>query len=367
MNKKFQFALILALLIAIALPITAQAKDRFEDKIVFGGIYTLESGEVLSGNLIVFGGSAVLEEGSRVIGDVVILGGNLDASGEITGNLVGFGGNLNLGTSAEVKKDLIVFGANLDREMGAIVNGQVINGFSGPIYSDFPWGINVPRLDLRVNPALQFGWYVLKVFLWAILAVLLVLFFPRQFDQIGNTAIHQVLISGGLGLLTAIIVPIILVLLLITLICSPLSLLGFLLLAVGWGVGLIALGLEVGKRIAEMFKQEWAPALSAGVGTLILIGVLNGLRAVIPCVGWVFPFLAGSVGLGAVMLTRFGAQAYPDTFTSVSAPPPSSPAEWAPITSKPMPVPEAPVIPQPPIEETGGESAGESGEAPPAT
>lgn len=361
MNTKFRIALILVILLSLALPMTVQAKDRLEDKIIFGGTYTLKSGEVLLGSLVVFGGSVVLEEGSGVTGDVVVLGGNLEANGRIDGSLVGIGGNLNLGESALVNQDVVVFGANLDRASGARVGGEVINGFSGPIYSEFPRGINLPRFDIRVNPAVQFAWFVLKVFLWAVLAVLLVLFFPRQIDQIGNTAINQVFIAGGLGLLTAIIAPIVLILLLITLICSPLSLLGFVVLAVSWGVGLIALGLEVGKRIAEMLKQEWAPALSAGVGTLILIGVLNGLRAVVPCVGWVFPALAGSVGLGAVMLTRFGTHAYPDTFSPASAPPPAPPTSWAPTKPEPIPSPEASVLPELPVEETGGgEAMGET-------
>lgn len=367
MKTKLQIALLLLILLSFALPVTALAKDKLEDKIIFGGAYTLRSGEVLYGSLVVFGGLVVLEEDSQVTEDVVILGGNLEANGQIDGSLVGIGGNLKLGESALVNEDVVVFGANLERALGATVGGEIVNGFSGPIYSEFPRGINLPRFDISVNPALQFAWFVLKVFLWAVLAVLLVLFFPKQLDQIGDTAINQVFIAGGIGLLTIIIAPIILIVLLISLICSPLSLLGFVLLAVGWGVGLIALGLEVGKRIAEMFKQEWAPALSAGVGTLILIGVLNGLRAVVPCVGWVFPALAGSVGLGAVMLTRFGSHAYPDSFSATSAPPPAPPASWAP--AKPEPTPEASVFPAPPVEQVGGgEKEGDADqEIPPST
>jgi len=127
------------------------------------------------------------------------------------------------------------------------------------------------------------------------------------------------------------------VLLLITLICSPLSLLGILVLAVAWAFGLIALGLEVGSRLGKIINQEWAPALSAGVGTLLLIIVLNGLQTVVPCVGWVFPAIAGMVGLGAVILTRFGTQPYPQTAPFEAAPPPPPPAVPAPPTAAPLP------------------------------
>jgi hypothetical protein len=87
----------------------------------------------------------------------------------------------------------------------------------------------------------------------------------------------------------------------------------------GWGFGLISLGLEVGRRIAKMFHLEWVAAVSAGVGTFALVLVLNGLEAVIPCFGWVFPALAGFVGLGAVLLTRFGTQSYPASAPAAAA------------------------------------------------
>lgn len=355
MIKKIQLALIFTFLIVLLVPGSALAKGLHEDKIVFGGTYTLESGEVLDGSLVVFGGSATLEENSRVEGDAVILGGTLDAQGEITGSVIGIGGLVTLGNAATVEQDVVVFGANLDQSLGAEVGGEVINGIAGPLSLDFPRRIGAPRFQLSFSPFFEFAWFMLRAFLWAILAVVLVLFLPRQFAQISQTAIHQPLISGGLGLLTVFILPVILLVLLITLICSPLSLLGMLLLAVAWGFGLIALGLEVGNRLAAMVKQDWAPALSAGVGTLLLILVLNGLQAVIPCLGWVFPALAGVIGLGAVILTRFGTKAYPVNGFSTLAPAPVPATPWVP------PVEEMPAVTEPPAAEEP-----EQGDLPPA-
>jgi hypothetical protein len=335
MIRKIQIALIFTFLIVLIVPGSALAKGFQEDEIVFGGTYTLESGEVLDGSLVVIGGSAALEETSQVQGDVVIFGGNLDAQGEITGSVVGIGGLVTLGDTASVGQDIVIFGANLDQALGAQVDGNVINGITSPLALNIPGDMRVPRFQVSFNPFFQFAWFLLRAFLWAIVAVVLVLFLPRQFAEVSRTAIHQPLISGGLGLLTMFILPIFLLVLLITLICSPISLIGILLLAVAWGFGLIALGLELGHRIAAMFKQDWAPALSAGVGTLLLILVLNGLQAVVPCVGWVFPALAGMVGLGAVILTRFGTQPYPQNEFSAIAPAPVAPIPpdpWVPPT-----------------------------------
>jgi hypothetical protein len=355
MKTKILIALLITILVATLLPVTALAKELREDRIVFGDNFILRSGEELNGNLVVFGGTAMLEEESVVFGDVVILGGNLDADGRITGTVVGIGGNINLGDNATVQKDVVVFGSNLDQSLGASVQGDIIDDISGPLSFTFPGDMQMPVFRFGVNPFFQFIWFSLRALLWAALAVVLVLFVPKEINQIGRTAVSQPLVSGGLGFLTTIIFPIILVILLITLICSPLSLIGGLLLAAAWAVGLIALGLELGKRLAKMFNQDWAPGLSAGVGTLILIVILNGLRVIVPCVGWVFPGLAGMVGLGAVILTRFGTQPYPQAVPFEAAPPPPPPAVTAPSSEE---LPEA-------VEESGEEGT-QQDDLPPA-
>jgi hypothetical protein len=136
------------------------------------------------------------------------------------------------------------------------------------------------------------------------------MFFTTQLTRISQTAFLQPLISGGMGLLTIIIVPILLVLLAITICLIPVTLLGALLLVVAWAAGLISLGYEVGKRISVVFKQDWHPAILAGIGTLALMLVLSGMEAIIPCVGWIPKALVGLLGLGAVLLTQFGTKPY---------------------------------------------------------
>ncbi len=70
--------------------------------------------------------------------------------------------------------------------------------------------------------------------------------------------------------------------------------------------------METGKRLAALMKQDWALPVSAMIGTFLLTLLVNGLGALVPCVGWIVPALVGMVGLGAVLVTRFGAQALPD-------------------------------------------------------
>ena len=152
-------------------------------------------------------------------------------------------------------------------------------------------------------------WYLFQSFILAALAVLVVIFWPKTTSRVASTVIGQPLATGGIGLLTLVVGPILLLLLMITVCLIPVSIIGILILVVSVVFGWIALGLEVGKRLAIALNQEYQPVVMAGLGTLVLSLVVNGINF-IPCVGWLAPFVVSAVGLGGVILSRFGTQTY---------------------------------------------------------
>lgn len=316
-HKKTYILLLLTLI--LLWPTTAFAKEPFDDKVVFGGTYTLESGETHDGSLVVFGGAVTIEPDATVNGDVVLIGGTVDVGGTVNGSVVGIGGAVRLEEEAYVNGDLFTLGATLRRAAGARVNGQVINGIDLPATINVPEGVEggdlipaipatPPNVTVRTNPFLEIIWFFFRIFLYAALAVLLVMFLPKHVDRVRRAALDQPLIAGGAGLLTAILAPLALVAITITIILIPVTILAILLLFVAWFIGWVALGSEVGSRVTNSLKIEMAPAISAGVGTLILFFVFGGLRELIPCLGLVPYILIGFWGLGAVLITRFGTQ-----------------------------------------------------------
>lgn len=311
MKHKIYLAITLTLILVFALPATALAKNSLDDKVVFGTSFTLEYGEVLDGDLVVIGGTALLEEQSRVNGDVVILGGTLQAKGTIVGEVVAFGGFIELDDPAEVYGNVTVLGARLDKEIGAEIGGNVVESTSEPFTFNIPASEHFERFNFGFSPAMNILWFIFRLLLWSAVAVLVVMFLPDHAERTASSAVKQPFIAGGLGLLTILIYPVFLIVLTITIIMIPLSLLGALLLAIAWIFGLISLGLEVGKRISKMVSKDWPPAVSAGVGTFFLMLVLNGVDDLVLCVGWMLPLVIGALGLGSVMLTRFGSQNYP--------------------------------------------------------
>lgn len=313
--KRLTLIFTLAAVALLAFPTTALAAGLPDGKIVIGGSYTLKSDEVLTGDLLVIGGVVTLEPRSKVTGTVALIGGVLDAAGIVEGGVTAIGGSADLRATAIVYGDVVTLGSAVDRAEGAIVRGDFTNApVEGPMNLTIPdfvvpevrgWGGAFTPFSWTV----EIGWYFLRAFLFAALAAVLVMFWPLRAGRVAQTAVAQPLISGGLGLITFLVAIPVIALLVITICLSPLAILAGIVLVVAYVFGWIAIGLELGQRIAAAFRQDWSLAVSAGIGTLVLTLVVYAINF-IPCVGFIAPTITYCLGLGAVLLTRFGGQEY---------------------------------------------------------
>lgn len=321
---KLSLILLLTAVLLLAFPGQALAQRPSGDQVVFGGQFTLEDGEIINGNLAVFGGSALLEEGSRVNGSVAVMGGSVDIHGEVNGSINVIGGSVYLSETAHVRGDIVTVGGDVDREPGAQVDGS--SRRSDPEDFRLPQftrpGQFTPNIGVNLRPIGAFLWFIFQSLALSALAVLVALFLLAPTQRVSQTIIVQPVISGAMGFLTLIIAPALLLLLAVTIILIPLSLLGFLALAVALVFGWIAVGLEVGHRLAGLFKTAWTAPISAGLGTLVLTIVASAIWQ-IPCIGWVAPFVVAMMGLGGVIMSRFGTRTY--LGNAITPPPPPPP------------------------------------------
>jgi hypothetical protein len=309
--KRILAVMSFVLLVAFAFPSTVMAGGLYDGKVIFGTDFTLESGETLDGELLVFGGNVTLETESLVTGDVVLFGGNLRSDGEIGGNLAVMGGFVELNSQAIVRGDLILLGGDVQKEEGARVLGQEVSETSFNIPLDFQWigpDFHWPGFG-PMSIAGQGLWFLFRCFMLAALAMLVVLFLAEPTKRVAAVVVEQPLLAGGLGLLTAILTPFIVVLLLIFIITIPIAILYVLAVIVAVLFGWIGIGLEVGQRLGEIFKWDLHPAAAAGLGTFLFSVVVLGIGFV-PCVGWIAQVLVSFLATGAILLTRFGSQYY---------------------------------------------------------
>lgn len=308
----------MALVIAIVLPVSAFASDLTEDRVIFGGVYVLESGETLDGDLVVFGGSATLEQDSVVTGDVFIMGGNLEASGTINGQLVLLGGNANLSESTLIRGDVAVFGGNVNRN-GATIEGEFTTGDSISIPFVFDENFDLGRINFpRPSFQARVSFLVFQAFVMAALALLIVAVAPTGTARVADAVARFPLQSGAFGLLTALAFVPGIVLMAITLLLIPLIPVAVLLLVAAGFFGWVAIGYELGRRMLATSQNTASPILAAGLGTLVLSMVSGGINF-IPCWGGLFTLIVGFVGLGAVIITRFGTKVYaPELGTAIT-------------------------------------------------
>lgn len=342
------FSILLALSLLLLPTQSAAARGLDDGPVIFGGSYTLGSGDSLDGDVLVFGGIVMIEDGAEVNGSVVVFGGSLTINGQVNGDVVLMGGAAMLGENALINGDLSLVSATLNRAEGSQVNGEIIQNVAGSQSIEGPF-ITVP--DVPGMPDIPFV-HTVPVFsqsnpLWrgmgifgrslamALLALLVALFLEEPTRRVGESASGQPVIAGGLGFLTVVLAPAVVIILAITLILAPVALLAILALLVALLYGWIALGLEVGQRFTKMIKQEWALPLTAAFGTWLLT-VISESIGLIPCVGWLAPFILAIIALGGVVMSRFGSK------TAVPAM-----AVVAPAGPSPAPVPITEPDPEP--------------------
>ncbi|MBI9046225.1 MAG: polymer-forming cytoskeletal protein [Anaerolineaceae bacterium] len=320
------FFIVSTIIFAFPTQVFAQTPDDDGGQVVLGGTYRLSDNETLDGDLVVLGGKIILEEGSLVTGDIFLAGGSLIVSGTVHGEITAAGSHIELTESAWIKGDLNIISSSLEVDSDATIQGVVNESTEGFEFDfddpDMPY---IPDIPI-INPAVRFNsfdwvgkyvgnilWSIVQALALSALAALLVLIAQKPTERVAKSIVNQPFVSGGIGLLTLIVTPALVILLAITIILIPISLIAALLLGLGILFGWMAIGFEIGKRLASMLKQTWADPISAGLGTLVLSLVAFSITW-IPilgwCLGWVLPAIVGILGLGGVLISRFGTNEY---------------------------------------------------------
>ncbi len=317
--------ILLLLVCSVVLPTTVFAAGNNDDKVIFGGNYTLEEGETLNGDLVVFGGNVILETDSTINGDTVVFGGNVTSNGTINGNLVALGGIVTLGSAAQINGDLTVVGSSYEQDPNARITGNIVTEDSVPFDFQLPKNLGLfqgtfPRFQLNQLPFVSPAWFFFRVLIWTGLAVLIALFIQDQAAVINRAAFSEPIMSAVVGLGVILVAPLVLIALIITILLSPVSLVGIFALIAAWVVGLVSVSIEVGRRLSRAMNLTWSVPLMAALGMFILVLFFNGFNQLVPCVGWLPKFMLGAWVIGAVVLTRFGTHAYPVQQSALAAP-----------------------------------------------
>ncbi len=252
---------------------------------------------------------ANVRAGESIPGDVVAVFGSVDVSGDVQGDVVAVFGSLRLHPGATVRGDAIAIGGVLDHPSGAHVGGQsVALGLMTP-------GWNAPTLATLLA-GVMLGWLAT-----AVLGFLLALLFPERMRVIGATASRHTAGSLFLGLVSAPLFVIAMVLLCVTVIGIPFAvLLPFAYLLAVWA-GQIAASYVLGCRILRRRPGEGGLTAGILVGTLLvaLFFVLGAAFAIpeglartasvfFTVLGLLLIVGLSTIGTGALILSRVGSR-----------------------------------------------------------
>jgi hypothetical protein len=254
-------------------------------------------------------------EGEVVRGDAVAIGGSVTIAGTVRGDAVAVGGNLVLDSAAVVGGDAVCIGGTLTREEGSVISGQVVSVGPGvfPIIAPI---VNAPWKG--VSSAFSSVFKVIQLLVMMLITYLILALWRTRVHAMAGVLPQQPLRLGLIGFLGWILVLPTCLLLVVSIIGILFLPVFFALLVFAFLAGLVAVYLFVGDRLGGGGAAGAHPVATAIKGLLVvhacsLVGAflklmpfLGPFPMVLSVFGKVVVFLAGTVGLGAVLYTRFG-------------------------------------------------------------
>ncbi len=244
----------------------------------------------------------------RIEGDVVAVFGSVEVEGQVDGDVVAVFGSVILKPTAVVDGDVVAIGGALDHQSGADVRGESVS------LGILSWAPSMPALPMLL--AIVFTcWLVSMLF-----GSLLLLIAPERMQRVSQTAVQRTGASLLMGIASAPMVVILIVLLLITVVGIPFAILLPLAYKLAlWG-GQLACTQVIGARLLRRPLNAVNPYGALAAGTLFVAGffVLAAVLAGPPglsrtaalfftLLGMLFVVGLSTVGIGAVLLSRFGA------------------------------------------------------------
>lgn len=278
------------------------------DLVAFAGTVLVANGGTVTGDVEAFAGTVQIDgmvdgsisaaAGTLQLGEDATIGGSISAAagsirllGSVDGDVEAGAGSVSLGEDARIGGDL-TYAGTLDRRPGASVEGTVTR--RSEVAVDAP-----PRGRL---PSVLLGAYAFLVNL--LVGALLLLVAPTFAESVVRRVHRTTLVAGLLGLATAVLVPVALLVVAITIVGLPLAVVGGLLFALVLWVGLLLGRYAVGAWLVGFagVRNRWA-ALVVGLLVVALVGA-------VPYVGGLVSGVVTLLGLGGLVLV--GRERYAD-------------------------------------------------------
>jgi len=257
----------------------------------FGGTVVVDTHDTLCGDLTVFGGMVMIH--GQLQGNLLAFGGVINIDGGVFGDITLFGGSITLLHGAHVHGSIHLYGGQAIRQPGAFLDGTVDDHSQHSLY----FGFQGPRFSI---------WYLIFMIP---LSLLWVRFFPVHTTFVRATIEQHARRSFLVGLLTCLLAPVVIFLLLALIVAIPVALVVLIGLMAAWIFGVIAVGWSIGEQVIHALTSR--PLTRKSRYLAVILGqIALAIFGSLPVIGWIVGLSAGMIGLGAVLLSRFGTRMY---------------------------------------------------------
>jgi hypothetical protein len=297
----------------------------------------------VQGNVIGFG--TRVDVTGDVQGDIFAFGQTVQANGHVGGNLWGFGQTLLVGSGARLDKDAVLFGSEADissdigRDLLVFAGGLDVGSRIGrdlsfrggrlmvrtpsAIGRDLKVEVKAEK-NVQIDPAVTIGgkkitkiaepkpsryrtfrFYMrqlLRLGAMFVTGIVLILLFPNL-GRVPLSTVRDVSISGGIGFLALVAVPVAVILLAITVIGIPVAAAAFVL----WLLCLYLAKIVVAKCVGSVIMgtkegEKWGTVMALLAGLAVVLVAVN-----LPYIGGILNFLLILIGLGALVIAIYRA------------------------------------------------------------
>ncbi len=285
--------------------------------------------ETVGEDVVRMGNDVHIPEGQVVEGDVVSIMGDVRIDGYVEGDAVAVGGSLILGPKARIDGDGVSIGGTVEKN-GGVIRGETVSIGFGTGWCRGPGFV----MGGFFSHARRFVLLIVMVIVVMLLGALLLAVVGRSVDIVSDRVRKEAFFNGLIGLLAWVLFVPLMVLLAVTIIGIPIAILLPFVYVIMTLLGFIGVAVATGQRFTGI--AGGSPYRAMALGLIILYGLLlvGALFAMGPgplhFAGSIFGFLgiaivfvASTVGLGAVVTSRFGTREKaprPATAASFGAP-----------------------------------------------
>ncbi len=277
-------------------------------------------------DIVRIGGSVTVDSDEMVHGDVVVIGGSASINGEVHGEVVVVGGSARFGPEADVRGDITVVGGGLLRDPGAAIRGAINEIGFGDIPWRGEWGRSANWDWMSgIYPVARLTGTLVRITLLILLTTLVLFVAKVPVEQIADRVAADPVKSWLVGFLAEMLfIPVLImtaVVLAISVIGIPLLVLlpvAVVALLVVMLVGFTAVAFHIGRLLQDKVDAlRTRPYAATFTGILLivspvllarLVGLTGDLGFIvwpIAAVGFLLEYSVWTAGLGAAALARF--------------------------------------------------------------